>query len=151
MPATFHHLKIFLNLSMKGPKNKARGNPKTPMNHTFSAVEEKQMPFQQFNYFSCTKIKNPFYIFSSVNSSHYMLFDHEFQPFKKHDWVSKMPPSRKKKQITRLPLDKKLQFRWLLLDKITRIFKSNLNISEKKKIHPPPHPPKTPNSEKHLV
>lgn len=34
-----------------------------------------------------------------------MLFDHEFQPFKKHDWVTKMP-AEKNKQTTRLPLDK---------------------------------------------
>lgn len=80
---------------MKGPTNKAKGNPKPPMNYTKFQLR-KEMPFQQLNYFSCTKIKKAFYIFSSVNSSHYMLFDHEFQPFKKHDWATKMPLSRKK-------------------------------------------------------
>lgn len=62
-----------------------------------------------------------------------MLFGHEFQPFKKQDGVTKMLLCREKKTDNETSFWQKLQFRQLFLDKIIRIFKSNLNnISEKK-------------------
>lgn len=62
-----------------------------------------------------------------------MLFGHEFQPFKKQDWVTKMLLCREKKTDNETSFWQKLQFRQLFLDKIIRIFKSNLNnIWEKK-------------------
>lgn len=81
---------------MKGPKNKAKGNPKPPMNYTLiSVVEGNALSTIKLLFLHQSK-KIPSYIFSSVNSSHYMLFDREFQPSKKHYWVTKMPLSRKK-------------------------------------------------------
>lgn len=57
------------------------------------------------------------------------------------------------KKITnnKISFGQKLQFRWLLLDKTIRTFKSNLNNTSEKKSTPPPGPCKTPNPEKHLV
>lgn len=131
---------------LKTKQNKKQS--KASMTYTFiSAVGDKEMPSQQFNYFPSAKKKIHFTCFQS-NSSHFMLSVHEFQPFKKQDGVTKLLLCRKKITNIKTCFWQKLRFRWLLLDKIIRIFKSNLNnISEKNNQKKPQNktkePPKT--------